>query len=71
MLKKIVLLQTRILVTHNLQVLPSVDRIVVMEEGRIVEIGKYSDLNTRNEALLQKIKSADRQGEGSYPKYKA
>lgn len=67
MLKKIVLLQTRILVTHNLQVLPSVDRIVVMEEGRIVEIGKYSDLNTRNEALLQKIKSADRQGEGNYP----
>ena len=34
-------LQTRILVTHGLTYLPRCDRVVVMSDGRISEIGTY------------------------------
>ncbi|XP_053167408.1 ATP-binding cassette sub-family C member 2-like isoform X2 [Hemicordylus capensis] len=39
--------KTRILVTHNLTFLPQTDIIVVMEDGRITEIGSYKELLLR------------------------
>ncbi|KAF8753349.1 Multidrug resistance-associated ABC transporter [Rhizoctonia solani] len=36
--------KTRILVTHQLHVLPYVDEVILMDNGCIVERGKYSDL---------------------------
>ncbi|KAF8699270.1 Multidrug resistance-associated ABC transporter, partial [Rhizoctonia solani] len=36
--------KTRILVTHQLHVLPYVDEVIFMDNGCIVERGKYSDL---------------------------
>ena len=36
--------KTRILVTHGVKYLPVVDRIVVMKEGRITEMGTYRQL---------------------------
>ncbi|KAJ1304670.1 hypothetical protein OPQ81_005809 [Rhizoctonia solani] len=36
--------KTRILVTHQLHVLPYVDEVIFMDSGRIVERGKYADL---------------------------
>ncbi|KAH7339705.1 P-loop containing nucleoside triphosphate hydrolase protein [Rhizoctonia solani] len=36
--------KTRILVTHQLHVLPYVDEVIFMDNGRIVERGTYSDL---------------------------
>ncbi|CAB3401241.1 unnamed protein product [Caenorhabditis bovis] len=36
--------KTRVLVTHNLQYTRNVDRIYVIEDGRIVEHGKFDDL---------------------------
>uniref|UniRef100_A0A8C0TW70 ATP binding cassette subfamily C member 6 n=1 Tax=Canis lupus familiaris TaxID=9615 RepID=A0A8C0TW70_CANLF len=48
--------KTRILVTHNLTLLPQMDLIVVMESGRIAQMGTYQDLlsKTRNlKNLLQ------------------
>ncbi|CAJ0961702.1 unnamed protein product, partial [Ranitomeya imitator] len=36
--------KTRILVTHSLTVLPLVDLIVVMEDGRIGQTGTYAEL---------------------------
>ncbi|XP_065933440.1 ATP-binding cassette sub-family C member 4-like isoform X2 [Magallana gigas] len=36
--------KTRILVTHQLQYLKSADRIVVLNEGRVVSVGTYDDL---------------------------
>ncbi|CAE6393728.1 unnamed protein product [Rhizoctonia solani] len=36
--------KTRILVTHQLHVLPYVDEVIFMDNGRIVERGRYSDL---------------------------
>jgi len=41
--------KTRILVTHGINFLPQVDRIVVMKEGRISESGNYREL------LLKKV----------------
>ncbi|XP_034871030.1 multidrug resistance-associated protein 1-like isoform X8 [Mirounga angustirostris] len=42
--------RTRILVTHNLTLLPQMDLIVVMESGRIAHMGTYQELllKTRN-----------------------
>ncbi|XP_039101828.1 multidrug resistance-associated protein 1-like isoform X3 [Hyaena hyaena] len=42
--------KTRVLVTHNLTLLPQMDLIVVMESGRVAQMGTYQDLlpKTRN-----------------------
>ena len=37
--------KTRILVTHHLDVLPFVDVIYVLDEGKIVEVGSFEDLS--------------------------
>ncbi|KAH0624906.1 hypothetical protein JD844_032807, partial [Phrynosoma platyrhinos] len=39
--------KTRVLVTHNLTLLPHIDIIVVMENGRITEMGSYKELLSR------------------------
>ena len=36
--------QVRVLVTHGLGFLPQCDKIVVMDKGRITEVGSYSEL---------------------------
>ena len=36
--------QTRILVTHSISYLPHVDKIIVLEDGRISEMGSYRQL---------------------------
>ena len=36
--------KTRVLVTNNQQFLPLVDRIIVLNEGQIIEQGNYHDL---------------------------
>mmetsp|Transcript_36853 Transcript_36853/g.92368 ORF Transcript_36853/g.92368 Transcript_36853/m.92368 type:complete len:373 (+) Transcript_36853:760-1878(+) len=36
--------KTRILVTHQMACLPSVDRIVILEQGRITAVGSYAEL---------------------------
>ncbi|KAG8182125.1 hypothetical protein JTE90_002619 [Oedothorax gibbosus] len=40
--------KTRILVTHDLSVLPDVDLIVSMKDGRIEEMGTYHELMSQN-----------------------
>ena len=40
--------QTRVLVTHGIQWLPEVDKIVVMTDGVISEMGTYDELLTHN-----------------------
>jgi ATP-binding cassette, subfamily B, bacterial MsbA len=43
-LEKFVLNRTVIIITHRLAILALADRIVVIEDGRIVDIGKHEDL---------------------------
>ncbi|XP_062036339.1 multidrug resistance-associated protein 1-like [Lepus europaeus] len=43
--------KTRILVTHNLTLLPQVDLIVVMENGRVAHMGTYQELVSKTKNL--------------------
>ncbi|NWW64585.1 MRP1 protein, partial [Ifrita kowaldi] len=54
--------KTRILVTHNLTLLPHADLIIVMEEGRISQMGTYQELISRraNFAELVQVFSVER-----------
>uniref|UniRef100_A0A096NW42 Multidrug resistance-associated protein 1-like n=2 Tax=Cercopithecinae TaxID=9528 RepID=A0A096NW42_PAPAN len=53
--------KTRILVTHNLTLLPQMDLIVVMESGRIAQMGTYQELlsKTRNLTNLHQVISEE------------
>ncbi|XP_047650496.1 multidrug resistance-associated protein 1-like isoform X1 [Phacochoerus africanus] len=43
--------KTRILVTHNLTLLPQMDLIVVMEGGRVAQMGTYQELLSKTKNL--------------------
>nr|XP_040143134.1 multidrug resistance-associated protein 1-like [Ictidomys tridecemlineatus] len=43
--------KTRILVTHNLTLLPHVDFIVVMESGRVAQMGTYQELLSKTQNI--------------------
>ncbi|CAD6954568.1 unnamed protein product [Tilletia controversa] len=47
--------KTRLLVTHQLWALPLVDRIIVVDNGRVVEQGTYSDLLSRKGGVFSKL----------------
>ncbi|ELU10450.1 hypothetical protein CAPTEDRAFT_161237 [Capitella teleta] len=49
--------KTRILVTHGISYLPKVDKIVVMKEGRISEVGTYQELLRKEGAFADFIKT--------------
>jgi len=58
--------KTRILVTHQLHLLPKVDYIIVMKDGRIEEQGEYKELMQRNGELFKLMKAyGDRETEDS------
>ncbi|NXB08516.1 MRP1 protein, partial [Cnemophilus loriae] len=61
--------KTRILVTHNLTLLPHADLIIVMEEGRISQMGTYQELISRgaNFAGLVQVFSSERTSEEKNP----
>ena len=46
---------TCILITHNPKLIQFMDRIVVMEGGRIVEIGRHADLLARGGAYADML----------------
>ena len=50
-------LQTRILVTHGLTHLPDCDRIIVMQDGQIIESGTYNELMMKDGKLAEMVKS--------------
>lgn len=51
-----IVFQTRILVTHNLTLLPHIDLIIVMEEGRISQMGTYQELISKRANFADLIK---------------
>jgi ABC-type bacteriocin/lantibiotic exporter with double-glycine peptidase domain len=55
-LLKYVVSKTRVLITHALYYLKYVDKIIIMEEGRIVEQGSYDKI--KNSARFREIYDA-------------
>jgi ABC-type multidrug transport system ATPase subunit len=51
--------RTRLLVTHQLHVLPQLDRIIVLRNSEIAEEGTYSQLKENNGELAQYLKTLD------------
>ena len=49
--------QTRVLVTHGVQFLPKVDRIVVIAQGEISETGSYDELLSHDGPFAQFLKT--------------
>ncbi|NXE22880.1 MRP1 protein, partial [Ardeotis kori] len=47
--------KTRILVTHNLTLLPHTDLIIVMEDGRIIQMGTYQELTSKKANFTELI----------------
>ncbi|NWV58711.1 MRP1 protein, partial [Malurus elegans] len=47
--------KTRLLVTHNLTLLPPTDLILVMEEGRISQMGTYQELISRRSNFTELV----------------
>uniref|UniRef100_A0A673UJY8 Multidrug resistance-associated protein 1-like n=1 Tax=Suricata suricatta TaxID=37032 RepID=A0A673UJY8_SURSU len=54
--------KTRVLVTHNLTLLPQVDLIVVMECGRVAQMGTYQDLLPKTRNLTYLLQAFGEQG---------
>ncbi|GAX75363.1 hypothetical protein CEUSTIGMA_g2807.t1 [Chlamydomonas eustigma] len=54
---------TRILVTHQLQYLPSADLVVVMDEGSIKDTGTYEQLLARGVDVSSMVKRAEEEEE--------
>ncbi|OXB79025.1 UNVERIFIED_CONTAM: hypothetical protein H355_008503, partial [Colinus virginianus] len=61
--------KTRVLVTHNLTILPHADLIIVMEEGKISEMGNYQELVSKraNFVELTRVFSAEKKSDKSTP----
>ncbi|XP_061089118.1 ATP-binding cassette sub-family C member 3 isoform X4 [Conger conger] len=49
--------KTRILVTHGISFLPQVDNILVMADGRVSEMGSYTDLLNENGAFAEFLRN--------------
>uniref|UniRef100_A0A8B9ZTY5 Multidrug resistance-associated protein 1 n=1 Tax=Anas zonorhyncha TaxID=75864 RepID=A0A8B9ZTY5_9AVES len=62
--------KTRVLVTHNLRLLPHADLIIVMEEGKISEMGTYWELISKkaNFVELVQVFGAENRSEATTPK---
>ena len=66
-------MQARILVTHGVGFLPQCDKIVVMVDGRITEVGTYTELMDNDGAFAEflrtysNLENADEEGDpGKY-----
>ena len=49
--------QTRIVVTHGVNILPQVDQIIVMEDGFISEVGTYKQLLKKPGAFAEFLRN--------------
>ncbi|TPX64351.1 hypothetical protein SpCBS45565_g05955 [Spizellomyces sp. 'palustris'] len=49
--------KTRVLVTHQLRVLPRCDMVVVMNEGRVVEVGGFEELMSKEGEMARLMKA--------------
>ena len=59
MLCEYVTIQVRILVTHGLGFLPQCDKIIVMVEGKITEVGTYEQLLEQDQAFAEYLRNYD------------
>lgn len=52
--------KTRLLITHRLSVLALVDRILFMEDGRVIDSGTFDELMARSEKMREYVASVRR-----------
>ena len=50
-------IQTRILVTNQLQYLPKVDEVIVLKDGRVSEMGSYEQLLEHNGVFAEFVRT--------------
>uniref|UniRef100_G1M734 Canalicular multispecific organic anion transporter 1 n=1 Tax=Ailuropoda melanoleuca TaxID=9646 RepID=G1M734_AILME len=62
--------KTRILVTHNLTLLPQMDLIVVMESGKVAHMGTYQELLSKTRNLTNLLQAFSEQEKGETMKNK-
>ncbi|XP_059804131.1 ATP-binding cassette sub-family C member 3 isoform X2 [Hypanus sabinus] len=55
--------KTRVLVTHGISFLPQVDRIVVLVDGKVSEMGSYQELQKQNGAFAEFLRNYAQQDE--------
>jgi ATP-binding cassette subfamily B protein len=48
--------RTTLIVAHRLSTIRNADRILVMQEGRLVEIGSYQELFAKENGAFRKMK---------------
>ncbi|XP_074069915.1 multidrug resistance-associated protein 1-like isoform X1 [Macrotis lagotis] len=53
--------KTRILVTHNLTLLPQTDLILVMENGRVIQMGNYQELMSKTKDFINLLQISSAQ----------
>ena len=47
--------ETLVVATHDLRLLPHFDKVIVMQEGTILEEGSYETLTTKENGYLQQM----------------
>lgn len=49
---------TKVVVAHRLSTIQRADKVIVLDAGKIVDVGTFEELRTRNRQLIQWIKAA-------------
>ena len=55
-IERLIIGRTTLIVAHRLSTIRNVDQVVVMKEGRIVEVGSYAELAAKEDGEFRQMK---------------